>query len=56
MRKKLPAPGNGRSYLEIAILAFGLGILLAFFLSSKALVLIEALLILVLGALCFTEH
>lgn len=55
MRKKLPPPGHRRSHLQVAILAFGLGILLAFFLSAKALVLIEALLILFLGALCFTE-
>lgn len=55
MRKKLPAPLENR-HREIAVIAFGLGILLAFFLSSRALALIEAVLIVTLGVLCFTDR
>lgn len=51
--RKLPAPGDN-SHKEVAVIAFGLGILLAFFLSAKALALIEAVLIVALGVLCFT--
>lgn len=54
MRKRLN--GNGKDYLtEIAIIAFGLGILLAFFLSPRALALIESLLIISLGILCLNK-
>lgn len=52
MRKRLHDPRNERT-AEIAIIAFGLGILLAFFLSPRALALIEALLIIALGILLF---
>jgi hypothetical protein len=54
MRKRLN--GNGKDYLyEIAIIAFGLGILLAFFLSPRALALVESLLIISLGILCLNK-
>lgn len=54
MRKRLN--GNGKDILpEIAIIAFGLGILLAFFLSAHALALIESLLIIALGVMYFNK-
>ena len=54
MRKRLN--GNGKDLLpEIAIIAFGLGILLAIFLSARALALIESLLIISLGVLCLNK-
>lgn len=54
MRKRLN--GNGNDILpEIAIIAFGLGILLAFFLSPRALALVESLLIIALGVMCFNK-
>ncbi|MBQ7779031.1 MAG: hypothetical protein IJ404_00915 [Clostridia bacterium] len=54
MRKRLN--GNGKDILpEIAIIAFGLGILLAFFLSARALALIESLLIIALGVMYFNK-
>lgn len=54
MRKRLN--GNGKDYLtEIAIIAFGLGILFAFFLSPRALALVESLLIIALGVLCLNK-
>lgn len=54
MRKRLN--GNGKDILpEIAIIAFGLGILLAFFMSARALALIESLLIIALGVLCINK-
>ena len=52
MKKRLTDPRN-KGGAEIAIIAFGLGILLAFFLSPRALALIEALLIIALGVLLF---
>lgn len=55
MRKKFPAPIDNR-HREIAVIAFGLGILLAFFLSSRALALIEAILIVTLGVLLLTDR
>ncbi len=54
MRKRLNGNGKGFIY-EIAIIAFGFGILLAFFLSPRALALIESLLIIALGVLCLNK-
>ncbi len=54
MRKRLP--GNGNNLLpEVAIIAFGIGILLAFFMSARALALIESLLIIALGIVCLNK-
>jgi hypothetical protein len=54
VRKRLN--GNGKDILpEIAIIAFELGILLAFFMSARALALIESLLIIALGVLCINK-
>ena len=50
MRKRLPDP-NRTPVTEAAIVAFGLGILLAFFMSAQILALIEALLIIALGVM-----
>lgn len=50
MKKRL-TDGGKYCILEIAIISFGVGILLAFFLSSRALALIEAILIIALGVL-----
>lgn len=50
MRKRLTDKCK-YSTLEIAIISFGVGILLAFFLSAKALALIESILIIALGVL-----
>ncbi len=41
--------------LSIAALAFGCGILLAFFLPEEVLVVIEALLIALVGGFCFIK-
>ncbi len=54
MRKRLPDP-NRNILTETAIVAFGLGILLAFFLSPRALALVESLLIIALGILCLKK-
>ncbi len=54
MRKRLN--GNGKDFLyEVAIIAFGLGILVAFFLSPRALALVESILIIALGVLCLNK-
>ena len=54
MKKRLS--GNGNDYFpEIAIIAFGVGVLLAFFLSARALALIESLVIIALGILCLKK-
>ena len=48
MRKRLPDPGRSR-FMEIAIIAFGAGILASSFLSAHILALIEAILIIAVG-------
>ncbi len=48
MRKRLPDPNRFR-FIEIAIIAFGAGILASFFLSAHILALIEAVLIIAIG-------
>lgn len=54
MRKRLN--GNGKeNFPEIAVIAFGLGVLLAFFLSARALALIESIVIITLGILCLNK-
>lgn len=52
MKIRLPDP-RGCHWAEAAIIAFGSGIILAFFLSPQILALIEALLITALGILLF---
>ena len=42
--------------LSIAILSFGLGIILSFFIPESVLVVIEALLIMAVGVLCFLQR
>ena len=55
MRKRLN--GNGRDIIaEVAIIAFGLGILLSFFLSPHALAFTESLLIIALGITCLNKR
>ena len=54
MRKMLNGNGKGH-FPEIAIIAFGLGILVAFFLSPRALALIESLFIIALGVFCLNK-
>lgn len=41
--------------LSLATLSFGLGILLSFFIPEGVLVIIEALLIMAVGVLCFLQ-
>lgn len=41
--------------LSIAILSFGLGILLSFFVPEGVLVIVEALMIMAVGVLCFLQ-
>ncbi|MBQ2718499.1 MAG: hypothetical protein IJF73_00340 [Clostridia bacterium] len=41
--------------LSLAILAFGLGIVLSFFIPEGVLVIIEAVLIMAVGVLCFLQ-
>ena len=41
--------------LSIAVLSFGLGIILSFFIPEGVLVIIEALLIMAVGVLCFLQ-
>ena len=55
MKKRLPDRDSPPS-LEASIVSFGLGILLAFFLSAHALALIEALLIIALGILLLRKN
>ena len=50
MRKRLPDP-SGSPVAEAAIIAFGSGVILAFFLSPQILALTEAVLIIMLGIL-----
>ncbi len=54
MKNRLPCPDRN-PIPEIALIAFGLGILLAFFLSTRALALIESLLIIALGIVCLKK-
>ncbi len=56
MKKRLPGGHENNILPEIAIIAFGLGILLAFFLSPRALALVESLLIIALGALTLSKN
>ena len=41
--------------ISIAVLSFGLGIILSFFIPEGVLVIIEALLIMAVGVLCFLQ-
>ena len=41
--------------ISVAVLSFGLGILLSFFIPEGVLVIIEALLIMAVGVLCFLQ-
>jgi hypothetical protein len=52
MRKRLPDPRSS-PLAEVAIVAFGSGVILAFFLSPQILALTEAVLIIMLGVLLF---
>lgn len=52
MRNRLPDP-RSIPLTEVAIVAFGLGVILAFFLSPQILALTEAVLIILLGILLF---
>ena len=57
MRSLLPGPGRGRRFtLAAAFASFGVGILLAFFLSPHILALIEALVIIAVAVLCLSEN
>ena len=57
MRRQIPGSGrSSRILLEVALVAFGLGIFVTFFLSARILVLIEAILIVAAGALCLLER
>jgi hypothetical protein len=41
--------------LSVAVLSFGLGILLSFFVPEGVLVIVEALMIMAVGVLCFLQ-
>ena len=41
--------------ISLAVLSFGLGIVLSFFIPEGVLVIIEALLIMAVGVLCFLQ-
>jgi hypothetical protein len=41
--------------ISVAVLSFGLGIMLSFFVPEGVLVIIEALLIMAVGVLCFLQ-
>lgn len=41
--------------LSIGVLSFGLGILLSFFIPEGVLVIVEALMIMAVGVLCFLQ-
>ena len=57
MRKYLPSQHyENKSVIRIALISFGLGILLAFFLSARVLVFIEAILIILAGGLSLSER
>ncbi len=56
MKPLLPGPGRDRRLLlAVAFAAFGMGILLTFFLSSRILVLIEAVVIVAVAVLCLSD-
>ena len=42
--------------LSVAVLSFGLGVILSFFIPEGVLVIIEALLIMAVGVLCFLQR
>lgn len=46
---------NFTKVLSIAVLAFGLGVILSCFIPEGVLVIIEALLIMAVGVLCFLQ-
>ena len=57
MKPYLPGNGGGQRYLlAVAVAAFGVGVLLAFFLSPHVLALIEAVVIIAVAALCLSER
>ena len=56
MRGRLPGSAKDKKfYWGIAFAAFGLGIIVSFFLSPRMLVLIEAAVIIAAVALCFND-
>lgn len=46
---------NLTKILSVAVLSFGLGVILSFFIPEGVLVIIEALLIMAVGVLCFIQ-
>ncbi len=52
MKRLLPPNSGNRRYLEIAIASFALGIIVTFFLSTRILVIIEAVLLVAVMAVC----
>ena len=56
MKKLLPGTGReSRRALAIAAASFGAGILVALFLSTRVLILVESVLILIVAALFLTD-
>ncbi|MBQ7125278.1 MAG: hypothetical protein IJO00_02835 [Clostridia bacterium] len=56
MRGRLPGSGKDKKlYCGVAFAAFGLGIIVSFFLSPRMLVLVEAAVIIGAVALCFSD-
>jgi hypothetical protein len=57
MKPRLPGPERDRRLLlAVAFAAFGIGILLTFFLSSRILVFIEAAVIVAVASLCLSDR
>ena len=57
MKPLLPGPGRDRRLLmAVAFAAFGIGILLTFFLAPRILVFIEAVVIVAVASLCLTDR
>lgn len=57
MKPMLPGPERERRLLlAVAFAAFGVGILLTFFLSPRILVLIEAVVIVAVASLCLSDR
>ena len=54
MKKLLPPHGEDRRTLEVAIASFALGIIVTFFLSTRILVIIEALLLIAVMLICLS--
>jgi hypothetical protein len=57
MKPRLPGPERDRRLLlAVAFAAFGIDILLTFFLSSRILVFIEAAVIVAVASLCLSDR